>query len=104
METEYYNTKESVEEYIQLAKDVNGGALIEKLKSYLPSNSSVLEIGTGPGTDWKILNKDFTVVGSDNSAEFLNHLASANPSGKFLQLDATTLAVSYTHLRAHETQ
>ena len=32
----YYKTKESVEEYIKLAKDVNGGELIEKLKKFLP--------------------------------------------------------------------
>jgi len=87
----YYKTKESVDEYIKLAKDVNGGELIEKLKVYLPPNSSLLEIGTGPGTDWNILKKDYTVVGSDNSQEFLSHLASKNPKGRFLELNAITL-------------
>ncbi|MCZ4408539.1 class I SAM-dependent methyltransferase [Cryomorphaceae bacterium 1068] len=87
----FYKTKESVEEYIRLAKGVNGGELINKLKNFLPLNSSLLEIGTGPGTDWNILNLDYEVVGSDNSAEFLCHLVSANPKGRFIELDATTL-------------
>ena len=45
MEGEYYKTKESVEEYIELAKDVNGSELIEKLKQVLPLNSNVLKLG-----------------------------------------------------------
>lgn len=91
METNYYKTKESVEEYIHLAKDVNGKNLINQLKKFLPINSALLEIGSGPGTDWKILTNDFNVIGSDNSQEFLNHLITNNPSGKFLELDAITL-------------
>lgn len=91
MEREYYKTKESVEEYIRLAKDVNGRQLIEKLKQVLAPKSTLLEIGSGPGTDWKILNKSFQVMGSDNSIEFLNHLRAENPNGKFLELDAITL-------------
>lgn len=87
----YYQTKESVEEYIRLAKGVDGGALIEKLKEFLPANSSLLEIGSGPGTDWKILNQSYRATGSDNSAEFLNHLIIKNPKGEFLELDANTL-------------
>lgn len=93
MEGDYYHTKESVEEYIKLAKDVNGGDLIEKLKEYLPPHSSLLEIGSGPGTDWNLLKKDYHVTGSDNSQEFLDHLTSNNPNGDFLLLDATTLKV-----------
>ncbi|MFY0599928.1 MAG: class I SAM-dependent methyltransferase [Cyclobacteriaceae bacterium] len=87
----YYKTKESVEEYVRLAKDVDGGALVEKLKKFLPCDSTLLEIGSGPGTDWNILKDDYEVVGSDNSEEFLKHLVSRNPRGRFLQLDATTL-------------
>ena len=55
MKREYYKTKESFEEYIDLAKDVNGRQLIEKLVEILPPGSILLEIGSGPGTDWKIL-------------------------------------------------
>jgi cyclopropane fatty-acyl-phospholipid synthase-like methyltransferase len=91
MDREYYKTEESVQEYIRLAKDVNGKKLIEKLELVLPSNSVLLEIGSGPGTDWRLLNVSYTVIGSDNSMEFLNHLKVQNPKGEFLELDATTL-------------
>ena len=91
MEEEYYKTKESAEEYIRLAKDVSGKQLIEKLKRILALNSVLLEIGSGPGTDWKILKESYNVIGSDNSTEFLNHLISENPNGEFLELDAITL-------------
>lgn len=93
MTGDYYKTKDSVEEYIRLAKDVNGGELIKKLKAFFPSHSTVLEIGTGPGSDWNILNEDYEVTGSDNSKEFLNHLNSSHPLGTFLELDAVTLNV-----------
>ncbi len=113
MTKDYYKTEESVEEYIQLAKDVNGGELIKKLKKFLPLNSSLLELGTGPGTDWNILTEDYEVVGSDNSPQFLNHLISANPQGRFIELDAVTLHTDETfdgiysnkvmhHLKDHE--
>lgn len=87
----YYHSKESVDEYIQMAKGHDGRLIIPKLKDYLPAGSHVLEIGSGPGTDWKILNEDYLVVGSDFSMEFLKHLRAALPEGEFLQLDAETL-------------
>lgn len=92
METGYYKTKESVKEYITLAKDVNGQELIHQLQVVLPAESAVLEIGSGPGSDWEILNELYQVVGSDNSTEFLDHLTATFSDGEFLELDATTLA------------
>ncbi|MCL6293739.1 class I SAM-dependent methyltransferase [Jejuia spongiicola] len=91
MEGKYYKTKESVEEYIKLAKGFNGAQLIEKLKKFLPLNSTLLEIGSGPGSDWSILNKSYKTTGSDNSDEFLSYLNAKNATSEFLNLDATTL-------------
>ena len=71
---------------------MSGNHLIERLKKVLPLNSDVLEIGSGPGTDWRILNSSYNVTGSDNSKEFLDYLISKNPEGDFLELDAVTLA------------
>ena len=87
----YYKTKESVKEYIKLAKDANGKQLIEKLEQVLPPNSVLLELGSGPGTDWKILSESYSVAGSDNSTKFLNHLIAQHPNGQFIELDAITL-------------
>lgn len=94
MKGEYYKRKESVAEYIKLAKDVNGRELIEKLEQVLPLNSTLLEIGSGPGMGWEILNKSYNVTGSDNSTEFLIHLIAENPNGEFLELDAVTLKIN----------
>lgn len=79
-----------------MAREVHGGGLIEKLKAYLPAGSRLLEIGSGPGTDWNILRQHYHVVGSDNSLEFLNHLKSTYPEGHFMSLDAVTLKVNAT--------
>lgn len=91
MKGEYYHTKESVEEYIKSAEDVDSRDLIEKFKLVLPQNSQILEIGSGPGTDWKILSSTFRVIGSDNSSIFIDYLRKNNPGGKFIELDAITL-------------
>lgn len=90
MNTNYCLTKESVDEYIQLAKN-NSSGLINKLKTYLPQGSSLLEIGSGPGTDFQILKKDYQVIGSDFSEDFLGHLRTNNPKDEFLNLNAISL-------------
>lgn len=91
MQADYYNTKETVKEYIQLAKDVNGKSIIQALENHLSKNSTILEIGSGPGSDWNILNNSYNTVGSDNSLEFIKHLRKENPNGTFLELDAISL-------------
>lgn len=94
MPTDYYNSKKTVEDYIKLAKDVDGGEIIEKLKKYLPKHAKVLELGSGPGSDWKILNSYFKTTGSDNSKVFLNHLSNAHPDGDFLLVDAIEIKLN----------
>lgn len=91
MTDKYYHTQASVAEYIKMAEGVNGQEHIEKLKTFLPVNSTLLELGSGPGSDWEILKEDFEVVGSDNSLEFLSHLKSKHSKATFLDLDAVTL-------------
>lgn len=90
----YYHTKESVEEYIRLSEGYSGEKLIEQFIQYLAPKSKILEFGSGPGKDWKILTKKgFDVTGSDYSEEFLNHLENAFPTGKFIQLDTSKIVV-----------
>ena len=91
MSENYYHTKASVAEYIELAKDVNGAGLISRLKQYLNRGARLLELGSGPGTDYQLLSKDYKVTGSDNSNEFLKHLSTSHPDGQFLKLDAASL-------------
>lgn len=96
MSNAYYHTKQSVDEYIELAKNVNGQALIAKLSKLLPANATVLELGSGPGTDWRILSNTHAVTGSDYSTQFIKHLQAQHPTGTFLQLNAATLATDKT--------
>ena len=93
MDSNYYHDEESVKKYIQMAEGVDGSALIEKLQNHLPKESSVLELGSGPGKDWRILSLLYDVVGSDYSTIFLKYLQKENPTGKFYHLDGITLKV-----------
>ena len=95
MANEYYKIKESVNEYIESAKDVNGQELIDELRKVLTENALLLEIGSGPGTDWNLLSKHYQVTGSDFSSEFIKHLKNKFPDGEFLELDATTLNTTH---------
>jgi len=47
----YFDTNEGVDEYIETAEGYDGRELIEILRSHVPSGSSVLELGMGPGKD-----------------------------------------------------
>ena len=96
MPDNYYSTKKSVEEYIKMAEGYNGKGLIDKLKKFLPSQATLLEIGSGPGTDLEILKKDFIVTGSDLSKEFLKYLNTRMPRVEFLELNAVTLLTDKT--------
>ncbi len=92
----YYHTIQTVEEYIRLAKDVNGRSLINELKKYLHQDTTLLELGSGPGTDWNILRNHYKITGSDNSTVFLDHLRGKYPDGQFIYLDAVSLETAKT--------
>jgi cyclopropane fatty-acyl-phospholipid synthase-like methyltransferase len=94
MSKKYYQTRKSILEYIEMARGYDGRYIISKLKRFLASGSEILEIGSGPGTDWKILNESYTVLGSDNSKEFLRYLTENNPDGDFILLDAVKLSTN----------
>ena len=74
-----------------MAEGHDGKLLIARLKDFLPAGSRVLEIGSGPGVDWKLLKEDYQVIGSDNSKEFLRYLRKKYPEGEFYELDAASL-------------
>ena len=45
----FYDDDKNVEQYIQMAEGYDGKLLIDILLKHLPSKSSVLELGMGPG-------------------------------------------------------
>lgn len=91
MAADYYKKKESVDEYIKMAEGINGSNIIDKLGDYLHDNADLLELGSGPGSDWEILSKKYKVVGSDFSLEFLKRLEHKYPNNCFLEVDAETI-------------
>jgi hypothetical protein len=79
MTNQYYLTKQSVNavnEYVKIVEGYNGHGLIEKLKVFLPKHSSILELGSGPGIDFKILSENYHVTGSYDSQIFLDYIHS----------------------------
>ena len=67
----YYFTKQTVNEYIKMAKGFDGRDLIEKLKGFLPKHSSVLELGSGPGVDLEILSETYEEIEKKDSILFI---------------------------------
>ena len=65
--------------------------MIDELRKVLNQDSSVLELGSGPGTDWEILSKHYSVTGSDLSEEFLKHLCATFSEGTFINVDACSI-------------
>ena len=87
----FFDTEEGVEEYIKMADGYDGEELIKILQKYLPANSTVLELGIGPGKDMDILKKSYKVTGSDYSQIFLEKYKKNNQDADLINLDAITL-------------
>ena len=92
----FFDTEKGVSEYIKIAEGYDGAELIKILQEFIPEHSKVLELGMGPGTDLNILNKIFTVTGSDNSQIFLDRYKKLNPDADLLKLDAVTIPTDRT--------
>ncbi|QMU53465.1 MAG: methyltransferase domain-containing protein [Nitrosopumilus sp.] len=87
----FFDTENGVEQYIKMAEGYDGAELIKILQKYLPENSTVLELGIGPGKDVNILKKSYEVTGSDNSQVFLDKYKKNHPNKDLLLLDAVTI-------------
>jgi SAM-dependent methyltransferase len=74
-----------------MADGYDGRELIEILRSYVPSDSSVLELGMGPGVDLALLQPYFQATGSDSSSIFVNRYLALEPSADVLVLDAVDI-------------
>jgi trans-aconitate methyltransferase len=87
----YYDDEQNVLEYIEMAKGFDGRELVEKLSTYLPAGSTVLELGMGPGVDLELLSRKYRATGSDTSEIFLSLYSTEHPDADLLNLDAVTL-------------
>ena len=87
----FFDTEKGVQEYIKMAEGYDGAELIEILQEFVPDNSTVLELGMGPGKDLDILHKIFNVIGSDSSQIFLDKYKEKHQDADLLLLDAVSI-------------
>ena len=87
----YFQTQESVEQYIRMAEGIDGRELIAKLQAYLPPGASVLELGMGAGKDLDLLAEHYAVTGSDSSDAFIDRYRRSNPQADLVNLDAVSI-------------
>lgn len=88
---EFYDDEKNVQTYLEMAEGYDGAELIQVLRDYLPTGSTVLELGMGPGKDLDILRQGYLVTGSDKSQIFLDLYRQKHPQADLLLLDAVTL-------------
>jgi SAM-dependent methyltransferase len=93
-EIDYYDNEDNVSNYIKFTPAHDGAELVDALRAELPDQSAVLEIGMGPGKDFKLLGESFAVAGSDRSRVFLERYRGLDPDADLLSLDAITLETS----------
>lgn len=87
----YFDNRKNVDDYIKMAEGYDGKELIGILQEYLPKDSSVLELGMGPGVDLDILGHHYTVTGSDSSSVFIDLYKEKHPEADLMVLDAETI-------------
>jgi cyclopropane fatty-acyl-phospholipid synthase-like methyltransferase len=95
MEKNYYENPANVESYSKFTPAHDGALLVDALSAHLPEGSTVLELGMGPGKDYKLLAQHFKVTGSDFSSAFLDRYRAQDPAAELLQLDARTLQTEH---------
>jgi cyclopropane fatty-acyl-phospholipid synthase-like methyltransferase len=96
MDQNYYEIEANVDNYTKFTPAHDGALLIDVFAQSVPAGSTVLELGMGPGKDFKRLNEHFEVTGSDFSRVFLERYRSQDESADLLRLDARTLETDRT--------
>jgi len=96
MNMDYYEDQDKIEKYIKFEPSHDGSMLVEKLVAALPEGATVLELGMGPGKDFKRLSRHFEMTGSDLSKLFLELFRQHDNKADLLHLDARTLDTDRT--------
>jgi len=89
----YFESEKNVQDYINMVEGYDSTDLINILRKYLKNDSTLLELGMGPGKDLDILRKYFKVTGSDSSQIFVNRYKKIHSESNILQIDATDIKI-----------
>jgi len=89
----YFDSEKNVQEYIKMVEEYDATELINILRKYLKEESTLLELGMGPGKDLDILREYYKVTGSDSSQIFVNRYKKIHPESDILQIDATDIKI-----------
>lgn len=92
----FFDKSENIEEYLRMSEGYDGFFLVEKLKEYLTQESSVLELGMGPGKDLLLLSEYYHVTGSDLSPLFIDMFRKDHPQTDLCLLDAVSIKTDKT--------
>jgi ubiquinone/menaquinone biosynthesis C-methylase UbiE len=86
-----YTTPNGVNGYIKMCEGFDNSKFEKSILRYLKKGSSLLEIGMGPGNDFKWLSEYYSITGSDYTKEFINRAKARFPKGDFKILDGISL-------------
>lgn len=90
----FYHKQENVNLYKEMTKDYDSGAIINKVKDFLPPDSTLLELGMGFGNDLLALSQYYQVTGSDFSPIFLDEFRRSYPEIEVLELNAADFSLN----------
>jgi trans-aconitate methyltransferase len=93
-EPDFYEIEKNVEHYIRFTPAHDGSMLVDQLGRYVTDGARILELGMGPGKDFKLLNQRYQMTGSDFSRVFLDRYRKIDPDAELMHLDARTLDTS----------
>ena len=94
---ELYNDPKKVDEYEKMCDEYDGTEIYEVLSKNLKDNSSLLELGCGPGNDITYLKEHYSVTGSDLSDEFLKRCKERFEDLPFIKPDAVSIDTNETY-------
>ena len=89
----YFDSEKNVQDYIDMVEGYDGTDLINILRKYLKNDSTLLELGMGPGKDLDILGKYYRITGSDSSKIFINRYKKKHPESDIIQIDAKDIKI-----------
>ena len=89
----YFDSEKNVQGYIKIVEDYDATELINNLRKYLKEESTLLELGMGPGKDFDILRNYYKVTGSDSSQIFINRYKKNHSESDIIQIDAKDIRI-----------